>query len=623
MKHLWWWCLLGVVAVSAPAQEHLPGFRGEITDLRVLGNSQPTDVSPEKPDAPDMDLVAMARWGLQALKRNPRPHLDYECRFSMNLLRYPPGPGPDQHDPITAGDTENRMDWEFGYMKDMCADATDDEIAAGVRARILGHLRDDGLCWVPTSAFGRLPGFWANHWTTSKLLISLSNDYTRTRDEGLRAPCRQMFEGLKARADWVDGRAYYAGGNSCWNNEGWAVTDASPYSPAMPIEAVVTYYEAFRDQEALAFAIAMAEGEMAGDQWEHWILRDPDSLTDEQKEQAKLTSSIAIWPTAPMEMNLAVREDGSFDHHSHMRGHQAWGMTHLAAVTHDPDLIAWCKRLLDFFLSRGTDYGWIPESMTYPARSETCAVADVLDMAAYMAQCGYPEYWDVVERFTRNYIREAQFFITPEYEALYRELHPGEEGERGLAMVRDYEGGWQGAMGLTDRRYGGNEMDMMGCCLPEGMRAIHTAWINAVVGDNGEVRVNMALDRDAPEACVTSFLPNQGRVTVMAKVPADFLLRPPAWAAKDSVRAYRNDEPIPIEWRDAYVDFGQVPEGTTLTVTYPLVTFVQHLAVKNSQGEPDRHLTVTWRGNTVMKLGPKGDRLPLYQEVPRPLPPLR
>ena len=108
-----------------------------------------------------------------------------------------------------------------------------------------------------------------------------------------------------------------------------------------------------------------------------------------------------------------------------------------------------------------------------------------------------------------------------------------------------------------------------------------------------------------------------------ARVPADFLLRPPAWAAKDSVRAYRNGEPVPTEWRDAYVYFGQVPQDATLTVTYPLVAFVQHQAVKNTQGEPDRQLTVTWLGNTVMKLEPVGDRLPLYREVPRPLPPLR
>ena len=150
-----------------------------------------------------------------------------------------------------------------------------------------------------------------------------------------------------------------------------------------------------------------------------------------------------------------VRPDGSFDHHSHMRGHQGWGMAHLASITKEPRLVAWSKRLLDFYLSRGTDYGWIPESMTFPARSETCAVADVIDMTAYMAKCGYPDYWDTVERFIRNYIREAQFFVTPEYEKLYRSLHPGEEGEKGLAMARDFEGGFQGAMGLNDRCYAG------------------------------------------------------------------------------------------------------------------------------------------------------------------------
>lgn len=57
-----------------------------------------------------MDFPGMARWALRALKRNPRPNLDYECRFSLWFLKLPPCPGPDDHDPITAGDTENRMD---------------------------------------------------------------------------------------------------------------------------------------------------------------------------------------------------------------------------------------------------------------------------------------------------------------------------------------------------------------------------------------------------------------------------------------------------------------------------------------------------------------------------------
>ncbi|MBN2309070.1 MAG: hypothetical protein JXR94_08875 [Candidatus Hydrogenedentes bacterium] len=619
--------LLLVITAEAPgvgtgSSGGLVGFHGELSEVDVVADSQPADVSGGRPDAADMDLVGMARWAMEALKKNPRPGLGYECRFSMRLLAYPPGPGATDHDPITAGDTENRLDWEYGYMKDMCGDASADAVARGVRERIRGHLRDDGLCWVSAAAFSRLPGEWANHWTTGKLLISLCNDYRRTGDESLRPECRRMFEGLRDRADWVDGRAYYAGGNSCWDERNWAITDASPYSPAMLLEAVVFYYETLKDEDALAFAEAVAKGEMAHDQWAHWILRDPASLTPEQQEQIKLTSSIEIWPTAPMTANLQVRPDGSFDHHSHMRGHQGWGMAHLASITREPELVAWSKRLCDFFLSRGTDFGWIPESVTYPRRSETCAVADVIDIAACVAQCGYPDYWDVVERFIRNYIREAQFFFADDYVALYKQLHPGEEGDEGLALARDFEGGFQGAMGITDRCYAGTEMDMMGCCVPEGMRAIHTAWKDTVVRGGDGVYVNLCFDRDAPEAKVVSFLPYAGRISVESKVDGDFFVRPPSWAPRDAVKAYRNGEGAVVEWHGAYVAFRGAKPGDCLTVTYPLVRFVQRQTVKNAPGEPDRPITVTWLGNTVLKLEPEGELLPLYRTVPRGLPPL-
>ena len=599
---------------SLGADKTLPGFHGQMAEIREITGSQPTDVSIAAPTVGDMSLTTMATQAMNALKKNPRPHLDYECRFSISLLNYPPAPGPDNHDPVTIGDTENRLDWEFGYMKEMCGDASGDELAKGLRTRIMKRLRDDGLCWVETSAFAALPGIWANHWTTGKLLISLSNDYRRTGDEDYRRPCRKMFEALRARAAWVEGRAYYAGGNSCWNENGWAITDSTPYSPAMPLEAVMAYYEAFHDGEALKFAVALAEGEMACDQWNNWIMKDPSKLTPEQKKQMKLTSSVqVIWPTAPMDINLMVRPDGSFDHHSHMRGHQGWGMAHLASITKEPRLVAWSKRLLDFYLSRGTDYGWIPESMTSPARSETCAVADVIDMTACMAKCDDPNYWDVVERFIRNYIREAQFFVTPEYEKLYRSLHPGEDGDKGIAMARDFEGGFQGAMGLNDRCFTGTTMDMMGCCMPEGMRAIHTAWLNTVTRDKAGVCVNMCFDRDASEAKVVSFAPKQGRMTVTAKVADQFRLRPPAWAPRDRVKAFRNGIAVDIRWQDAYVTFENTVPGDVLTLTWPMLQMVQKESVKSPARQPDRQITITWLGNTVVKLDPPGSKLPLYQ----------
>ncbi|MBN2293080.1 MAG: glycoside hydrolase family 127 protein [Pirellulales bacterium] len=602
----------------------MSAFHDELVNVRLVPGSQPADVSVGKPKVADMDLPGMARWALRALKNNPRPHMNHECRFSMDMLQFYPGPTKDQHDPITAGDTENRMDWEFGYMKEMCGDTSADDIAKGVRKRILGHLRDDGLCWITTGAFARLPGLWATHWTTGKLLISFCDDYRRTGDEKLRGQCRKMFEAMIARANWVDGRAYCAGGNSCWNEKGWAITDATPYSPAMLLEAVVTYYETFGDKEALDFAIAFAKGEMAQDQWANWIMKDPGKLTPEQKEQAKLTSTfMKIWPTAPLNFNLGVRPDGSFEHHSHMRGHSGWGMAHLASITRDPELVDWTKRLLDFFLRRGTDWGWIPESMTVVYDSETCAVADVISMSAYMAQTGHPEYWDTVERFVRNYIREAQFFFTPEYEKYYCELHGEENGKKGLEMAREFEGGFQGRMGLNDHCDKPKRYDMMGCCVPEGMRSIYTAWKFTVQNKEGGVFVNMCFDRETEAAKVTSFLPFTGRMTVEAKVAKDFYLRPPTWALKSRIKAYVNKKPVPLLWRDSYVFFDNARQGDELTITYPLVTFVQKQVVPElAAGIAGKETTITWLGNTVMKLEPRGPQLPLFQKVPRPLPPL-
>ena len=96
----------------------------------------------------------------------------------------------------------------------------------------------------------------------------------------------------------------------------------------------------------------------------------------------------------------------------------------------------------------------------------------------------------------------------------------------------------------------------------------------------------------------------------------DFALRPPAWAPRDRVKVYRNDQAVATEWRDAYVVVKQIAAGDTLTMTWPVPRIVQKQKVKNSPGQPDRELTVTWLGNTVVKLEPRGSVLPLYQRSP-------
>ena len=115
---------------------------------------------------------------------------------------------------------------------------------------------------------------------------------------------------------------------------------------------------------------------------------------------------------------------------------------------------------------------------------------------------------------------------------------------------------------------------------------------------------------------MVSFLPDQGRVTVVAKQSGTFHVRIPGFASHDMVATWRNghkDERV--TWMGDYVSFLSAKQGEELTVTYPLVTFVQKL----KRGDTD--YTVSWKGNAVTRLEPMGKIWPLFKQVPFPTPP--
>jgi hypothetical protein len=220
-----------------------------------------------------------------------------------------------------------------------------------------------------------------------------------------------------------------------------------------------------------------------------------------------------------------------------------------------------------------------------------------------------------VERFVRNYCRESQFFVTPEYEALYRKVHEDDplRAEEGLRQVRDFQGGFVARLSPNSLSIG-SSMNMMGCCPPEGMRALYVAWRSIVTESPKGVFVNLCFHRDAPQARVVSFAPRTGRMTVAAKKNADFYLRPPSWAPRSRVRAYRGSTEVEPKWKGDYVKFENAQSPEELTVTYPLVKFRQTV---NVAGRP---YTYRWVGNTVLSVEPPGEGLPLFAKTPREMP---
>lgn len=567
------------------------GFRGQIEDVRIRRDTVPAQVKPlaEAARPQDMDLKAVARWALHYLIENPRKELDYECRFSIMPMDLPPAPT--GHDLITMGDTDCRMDWEYIYMRDICGSAEGNDVEQGVRRRILSYLRDDDLAWVPMYHYciadlkDLEPA--VSTWATAKTLLSLAETYQRTHDPQAKSLARKIFVALRGLASWDTGRAYYLGGSGPWRDGQWIPTFVNTIHPAA-LEPILRYWETTGDAEAFEFAKALADGMLA------------DLQTNQGKDR--------------------ILADGSFFGHTHCHGHAIWGMAHLGAITHDPRYIEWARRPYEFLLGHGTDWGWVPEGLSETGgnhHSETCTVSDMVSIAAWLARAGYPSYWDHVERYVRNYIGETQFLLTPEIEALYRRLHGDkpQECQQGITVLKELEGGFLACIQPNSLMDTPDGMHMMGCCPPEGMRTLHTAWSNVVLDYPEGVFVNLSFNRDAPEAEVVSFLPYEGRLTVVAKCAKDFFLRPPSWAPRGEVQTYRDGRSVDPVWKGGYVAFKNVHAGEELTITYPLVEFKQTVAVVG------KTYTYHWLGNTVVGVEPRAEQMPLFAQVPRSLPP--
>ena len=603
----------------------VPGYRGEISQVRLVPEGDATlGAGP--------DLARMAEGALAYLSRNPDPDHGHDSRFTLLPHRCPPfapevtaglltGEWQRRYeraphiDPVAIADTESRNDIATNLMREMSASDTGLAVQEIVHDRLVGYVRDgcgqlgDDLCWAPPfSLFADVDAVpYAMVWTTAMLLHSEADLFRLTGDDTHRGLARRLFEGLRRVASQDTGRAFFPHGVAPFR-DGTAVPGAFPGHYPNVISPLVHYWTHCGDAESLAFARAMAEGFVADLQPGH-----------------------------------LHKADGHVHGHNHLQMHAIRGVAQLGALTDDWRLLDWASRAYGYSHAASLDSGWAPENQSdadHRTHSETCLVADQLETAAWLARAGQPDLWDRVDRILRNYLVPAQFCVTPEYEEFWRAVN----GERspaelaaGLEGLGELEGGFLGGMSPTDWvvdapadqphhgmvPFQGRQVmvEMPGCCPPSGMRALHLAWSNVVVASSEGILVNLALDRDAPAAEVRSGLPRSGRLEVVARTGSDFLLRPPSWTARHQVRAWRGGREVEAHWGGpafAYVVFPTVAPGEQLSLTFPLVQFVQQLTqrfMEDSDRERARFVdgdtyTFHWSGSTVTAIEPEGRWLP-------------
>jgi len=287
------------------------------------------------------------------------------------------------------------------------------------------------------------------------------------------------------------------------------------------------------------------------------------------------------------------------------------GMVEYAMTVGDRELLEWCKSSFEWAKTQGSSLvGFFPELIVpgYPS-CESCEVADMIGIAAKLTRAGLGDYWDDLDRWTRNQFAESQLtdgeWILPLAESMPKK--PVAYNETADRVVKRNLGGFAGwASGNEWALHSG----IMHCCTGNATRALYYIWENIAESKGEKFQVNLLLNEASSWADVHSSIPYRGKVHIKMKRPCQsVLIRMPEWVAGGSpeVICKVNDSPRGLAWEGRHVIAGAAQAGDSLDLTFPIST----RTVKERLGTTDYMLEI--KGNTVVSIDPPGKIGPLYQ----------
>ena len=142
------------------------------------------------------------------------------------------------------------------------------------------------------------------------------------------------------------------------------------------------------------------------------------------------------------------------------------------------------------------------------------------------------------------------------------------------------------------------------------MRAIHTAWLNAMSFEDDTLKINYFLNKNLPQATMTTEMPAQGAANISLHESASVLLRVPRWTRPEQMTIVVNGRTVssPDLLDDAghYLHLGRLEAETRIEVSVPLRERVTKETICG------RQYTIRWRGNYVVKMDPPGAYDPIF-----------
>ena len=251
--------------------------------------------------------------------------------------------------------------------------------------------------------------------------------------------------------------------------------------------------------------------------------------------------------------------------------------------------------------------------------SEMCGVADMIAMGLKLIEAGAGDYWDDVDRWTRNHFAEGQLARSDWVEEMIKDKpvktplkteyfpHFFEPGDYTTENVGERSvGGFAGWPSVNDWQ-GHETRSIAHCCTGNGTRAIYYVWENILHHQNGRLKVNLLLNRASPWADVNSHIPYQGRVDVKVKQARELSIRIPEWAKAKDARCQVNGKERSLSWQARYAVVGRVRSGDEVTLTFPIAERIDRVQVEGHE------YTLVRKGNDVISVDPPGKNHPLYE----------
>ena len=218
--------------------------------------------------------------------------------------------------------------------------------------------------------------------------------------------------------------------------------------------------------------------------------------------------------------------------------------------------------------------------------SEICELSSMIRLALKLTDLGVADYYEDVDRWTRNSLAEAQIMDSdmisnrPSGDDYYNNI-----GSRVVGLF--YEDNSHPMAIPTDSS--SLNFFLVACGLGNAMISMYEVWDHIIQIVGSSARINMPLNRTSREFDVLSELPWSGRVRIKTKATlgtiTEILFRVPDWTKKDSVNVKVNGQDSQWYWVDSgpYIRIPSVKPSTEYVVYIPMITHIQTITQMQDQ----------------------------------------